>query len=213
MIVEEKARPSRGRSSQKREEVLAIAAEYFLANGFAGTSINVMAKAASISKESIYRYFRSKEELFEAVIDRQLNMYQKRMSKVEAEYHAVPLAEALERVAETVLEAVNHQRSMQVRQIVFSETPRSPELGAHYYAIGPQMAYTQLERILNEHADKLILEPAKLSRYFLAMVSHDITLRRQCGILKPLTRAQLKKLAQEVVADFLKAFSRSDAAQ
>ena len=67
------------RTTDKREEVLDIASETFRSKGFDGTSINVMAREAGISKESIYRYFGSKEDLFLAVVERELEVYKQGM--------------------------------------------------------------------------------------------------------------------------------------
>ncbi|HKX57551.1 MAG TPA: TetR/AcrR family transcriptional regulator, partial [Xanthomonadales bacterium] len=63
----------------KQLEILEVASGYFLEHGYQGTSVNVMAREAGISKESIYRYYSSKEELFEAVIARELAEYKKKL--------------------------------------------------------------------------------------------------------------------------------------
>jgi AcrR family transcriptional regulator len=59
------------------ERVLRAAFEEFSARGFAGARIDQIARAARTSKERVYAYFRSKDELHAAVlqaqIDRMLN--------------------------------------------------------------------------------------------------------------------------------------------
>ncbi len=57
---------SRLKPKAKEQEVLDVATEYFLQHGYRGASINAMARSSGISKESIYRYFSSKQQLFEA---------------------------------------------------------------------------------------------------------------------------------------------------
>ena len=66
----------RSKPKAKEQEVLDVATDYFLAHGYQGASINAMARSSGISKESIYRYFSSKKQLFEAVIGRELAEYQ-----------------------------------------------------------------------------------------------------------------------------------------
>src|SRR5262245_45805114 len=73
-----------GEGSGKRDEVLKIACEYFLSHGYHGASINAMARDSGISKESIYRYFDGKEELFKAVIGHELELYQSRIDTVNS---------------------------------------------------------------------------------------------------------------------------------
>lgn len=48
--------------------ILEAAKDEFLANGFADTTIDGIAKAARISKQTLYRHFQDKADLFEAVI-------------------------------------------------------------------------------------------------------------------------------------------------
>ena len=95
------------RSADKREEVLDIASENFLSKGFDGTSINVMAREAGISKESIYRYFGSKEDLFMAVVERELSFYGNGMLETTNNYEGESLKQALYKVAEATMHLVS----------------------------------------------------------------------------------------------------------
>ena len=51
----------------RRDAIIAAAAQAFDANGYAATTVDQVAVKAGISKGSIYNYFHSKEELFEQV--------------------------------------------------------------------------------------------------------------------------------------------------
>ncbi len=44
--------------------LLAAAREMFFARGFAGTTIEQVARAVGLSKRSVYLYFKNKDELF-----------------------------------------------------------------------------------------------------------------------------------------------------
>lgn len=52
------------RGQHTRDRILACAAEVFLANGFNGSSLDTIAKAASTSRATVYQYFAGKEEIF-----------------------------------------------------------------------------------------------------------------------------------------------------
>ena len=84
------SRPRASRSTEaaqkpkaKEQEVLDVATEYFLKHGYQGASINAMARSSGISKESIYRYFSSKKQLFEAVIGRELMEYRSNLHRLD----------------------------------------------------------------------------------------------------------------------------------
>ena len=54
--------------SEKQERLLTTAKHAFAEGGFAATSVNAIAAAAGISIGTLYKYFRSKEDLFLAII-------------------------------------------------------------------------------------------------------------------------------------------------
>ena len=63
------AESGRGREdSAKRRQILDGARAVFLADGFDAASMNEIARAAGVSKGTLYVYFDSKDELFAALI-------------------------------------------------------------------------------------------------------------------------------------------------
>ncbi|WP_067927673.1 TetR/AcrR family transcriptional regulator [Alicyclobacillus shizuokensis] len=54
---------------ERKEQILAAAAEVFARNGYVGTRIDDIASAAGISKGLIYHYFGGKEEIFNTLIE------------------------------------------------------------------------------------------------------------------------------------------------
>lgn len=199
-----------GKVNNKREQVLEVASECFLSNGFDGTSVNVMARDAGISKESIYRYFGSKEELFKAVIERELEVYKKGMEDMAGDYREQSMEEALYHVAEVTLKTLSSDRTLALRRLIFLMAARGSKVGRHYYRLGPQAAYEKLEKIFVFHFDKnpprVNCGPARLGEHFIAMVLHNTMLERECGIIRRLGPKEIKKRCNEAVEDFLDAF-------
>jgi TetR/AcrR family transcriptional repressor of mexJK operon len=190
----------------KELEILEVAAGYFLSHGYKGTSINAMARDAGISKESIYRYFSSKRLLFQAVIAKELAAYKSRLEFLDSEPESLQLRDALIRVAETILMLVCNERTLALRRLIFQEVGKTPDIGSYYYAIGPNEAYDFLERIFSLNADAACLSPAQLARNFVALTLHYTLLRRECGVMEPLTIQQSKKLAADGVDEFLQVY-------
>ena len=54
--------------SAKRRQIMDGARQVFLSAGFDGASMNDIARAAGVSKGTLYAYFDSKDHLFEAII-------------------------------------------------------------------------------------------------------------------------------------------------
>jgi AcrR family transcriptional regulator len=61
------------RDTYTPETLLAVAVEVFNERGYDGTSMEHLARAAGISKSSIYHHVRGKEELLERAVDRALD--------------------------------------------------------------------------------------------------------------------------------------------
>ena len=57
----------RSRAEAKAEAILAGAMQEFLKHGYAAASMDKIAKAAKVSKATVYSYFDDKENLFNAV--------------------------------------------------------------------------------------------------------------------------------------------------
>src|SRR6266852_990036 len=56
------------RTEKKRAKIRAAAKQLFLQHGFQATSTDAIAAAASTSKETLYRYYAKKEDLFVDVL-------------------------------------------------------------------------------------------------------------------------------------------------
>jgi TetR/AcrR family transcriptional regulator, mexJK operon transcriptional repressor len=197
---------SRLKPKAKEQEVLDVATEYFLQHGYRGASINAMARSSGISKESIYRYFSSKQQLFEAVIGRELIEYRRNLHRLDATLRSMELRAALIMVAETILGIITTDRTQALRRLIFDEATRSPEVGQHYYKIGAAQAYTVLENVLETHAHQSDFDIPTLARHFAGLLCWRITLERQCAVRGEPTAEEIAQLAATVVDDFMKAF-------
>ena len=108
------ARPNAGTKGVPRldreSQILEIASAQFGTDGFAGTSVAVIAEKAGISKPLIYNYFGSKEGLYEACLDR----------------GGAIVAEEIERIARG--DAVGIERGMQTLGGMFTLLEPQPYL-------------------------------------------------------------------------------------
>jgi AcrR family transcriptional regulator len=194
------------RQPKKQQEVLNVASEYFLSDGYQGTSINAMARESGISKESIYRYFSSKKEMFEAVIAKELRAYRERMDFLNMEHESLPLAEALTQIGESILQAISNDRVLALRRLVFQEAAQSPEIGCLYYETGPEAAYQYLEKIFTSHVGDSQLDPATLAHSYLALLLHRLMLQRECRVTKAPTRDEITEHVAAITEEFLRLY-------
>ena len=67
---------------QTREKILTVAARMFGKYGFQKTTVDEIARTAHKAKGSVYYYFKSKEELFLAVVTQEINLLKSGLTRV-----------------------------------------------------------------------------------------------------------------------------------
>ncbi len=140
-------RPS---SLRKRQAVLAAAEEAFLGAGYDAVTMDDIAEAAGVSKQTLYSYFGTKDQLFIALVTA---MTSSTSDAVHAgESATAPGGEDLEghlvALLSRQLDAVLQPRLLKLRRLVIGEVPRFPELARAVYEHGPQRAIDSLTTML-----------------------------------------------------------------
>jgi len=64
--------PHRPAGEERRRQIIAEAIRCFAAKGFRGTTIRELAGAVGLTEAALYRYFPSKEALYQAIIDEKI---------------------------------------------------------------------------------------------------------------------------------------------
>lgn len=73
-------------NTEREERILNAAADLFIHYGFDKTTVSDIARAAGISKGAIYLHYKSKDELFEALLVREMAVYAETwMTNIEAD--------------------------------------------------------------------------------------------------------------------------------
>jgi AcrR family transcriptional regulator len=196
----------RGPQTTKEREILDVAAVFFTKLGYRGTSVSAMARSSGISKESIYRYFSSKRELFEAMVERELVEYGELLKWRVATLESVDLRSALVTFGTLVLGVCTADRTLALQRLVFAETTHTPSIGRRYHRMGPVQTYAALKRLLASRVLASDFDAATLSRHLLALLSWRIVLERDCAVRMTPSRVELASLAASTVDDFMKAF-------
>ena len=193
----------------KKEAILEIASDLFLERGYDRASINEMYRRSGISKETFYRYFRDKEDLFLAVIDKELEIYWQGLSILDEVDGEHDIRETLTRVGSELIHYLSSDRVRALRQLIFSECENHPRIGQLYYNHGPQRAYQALASFFENQAGRghrWRFDSYELAEYFVAMLLHRITLEQSCLIGKSRSQATIDKLAEHTASRFIDAF-------
>lgn len=202
------ARRGRPPSARKRAQILEAATEAFLAHGFAATSMDAVATAAGVSKQTVYGHFGDKDHLFAAVVD-------------SAREHAPPgpaesdgplldpadLRAGLTALGTRLLAVTLHPRVAALRRLVIFEAPQRPHLREVWNRGAPS---TFRDTLAGELADLdaaghlEVPDPAAAVRQFVALCSHE-SLERTLFGTDPLPDDELEAIVNAAVEVFLRA--------
>lgn len=124
-------RKPKRRKDERPEEIVSAALEEFTAKGYAATRLEDVAARARVSKGLPYLYFKTKEELFKAVIKAVLKPG---FDALIDEIRQTPLSseEFLRGPFATFLKSFVRSRRAKVARLLVAEGPKHPELTAYY---------------------------------------------------------------------------------
>ncbi|ALN72297.1 MULTISPECIES: TetR/AcrR family transcriptional regulator [unclassified Aureimonas] len=137
-----------GEDPAKRRQILEGARRAFVRMGFDAASMNDVTRESGVSKSTLYVYFRSKEELFAALIDEERDRY---FSEVEA-LLVDPLqpADTLTRFGKRLAKLVMSAEAMHAKRTVIAVAGRMPQLGRDFYTHGPKRGLALLTAYLDK---------------------------------------------------------------
>jgi TetR/AcrR family transcriptional repressor of mexJK operon len=126
------------RSDRKRRAIVEAATAAFLDHGYGGTSMDAVAAAAGVSKQTVYQHFGDKQRLFRELIAATV---QSASDPVYDEVRRLADSGRLEKdlrdLARRLLTLVLQPTMMRLRRLVIAETRQFPDLGRIFYDLGP----------------------------------------------------------------------------
>ncbi|HTM81673.1 TetR/AcrR family transcriptional regulator [Asticcacaulis sp.] len=127
----EKAVRRRAAPEVRQADILTAALEEFSLHGFEGARMEDVARAAKVSKGTVYLYYPTKQALFEALVMRDIAPRVELASTFLKGYDG-PLEPALMRMVEMAAMAIEVGRLPVYPKLLIAEAGRFPELAAFY---------------------------------------------------------------------------------
>src|SRR6266446_6681941 len=206
--------PRRVAGRGKAETILAAAERAFLGSGFGAVTMDAIARAAGVSKATVYAHFTGKEELFGAIVAR---LSERRFGGFSVDaLDPSDIEASLSAIAHRFLDLVLSPEAIALNRIIVGEVTRFPVLGQVFWAAGPERQRTQIEAFLRRavEAGTLAIPDARLAaEQFAALARGEIHLRSLLRLEDPGDTAALDTAAASAVATFLRAFQRQPSAR
>lgn len=194
----------------KRRQILEGAREIFMAAGFDAASMNDIARAAGVSKGTLYAYFDSKVALFEALIREERAHQPERTISFPAD--EPDPAKALAIYGRLLIEKITRTDKLAQARIVAFAAARFPRLGRAFYEAGPLYGATALQRRLDDFvaAGKLTIDDTKVaSRQFIDLCLGDILKRLLFMVVEGVPQEEIEAIVSQSVTMFMKSYGVS----
>ena len=141
--------------SAKRRQIVDGARAVFLAQGFDAASMNDIARAAGVSKGTLYVYFKHKEELFEAIVERECDAQAEGIFDFNPADHDVEAV--LTRLGIAYVKFLCRPEKASAIRTVIAIADRMPEVGRKFYESGPERGMAQLSDYLKSQIEAGVL--------------------------------------------------------
>jgi AcrR family transcriptional regulator len=151
----ELTRPAAAEES-KRRQIIDGARTVFLAQGFDAASMGEIARAAGVSKGTLYVYFQDKEQLFEAIVSEECGVQAETTFALDPDDHDVEAA--LTRVGIAFVNFLCRPEKAQAVRIVIGIAERMPEIGKKFYEQGPAVGIARLAAYLRAQVEAGVLK-------------------------------------------------------
>jgi TetR/AcrR family transcriptional regulator, mexJK operon transcriptional repressor len=199
------------RTARKRQAILDAATTLFLREGYPATSMDHIAAAASVSKQTVYKQFADKQSLFREIVTGTVaEVFDPVAERVAILRDGTDLATDLRVLARALLAQVIKPRVMQLRRLVIGEAGRFPELGRLFYDSGPGRTIDALAATFESLAARGTLrlqDPRLAAEHFNWLVmSTPLNRVMLCGEAELPARADLDRYADAAAQVFLAAY-------
>jgi AcrR family transcriptional regulator len=163
----------------KRRQILDGARQVFRAHGFDGASMGEIARAAGVSKGTLYVYFDSKEKLFEALTIEEKESLAEALFSLDAEDPDVRAV--LSRLGQSYLATMAQPDHISSIRMVIGAVEKFPRLGQIFFEAGRRQGIARLKSYFDRQveAGRLLIDDTELA----AMQFLDLC---QSGLLRRL---------------------------
>ena len=192
-------------------ELLDMAAEVFITEGFAAASTNKIARLANASKTTFYARFPTKEDLFLAVIEL-------RMTRIFEQVALFPecgtTEKSLRKFSMNLLRIALSPEQISLIRMIGMESVRYPELARRFYENGPKRGEDSLAAYLASQIKLTQLrdeDPLTMARHFMSLITGSPVRWFVLGFhTEPLSAGALRRHVNGAVELFLRAYQIGD---
>ncbi len=190
----------------KRRQIMDGARTVFFSAGFDGASMNDVARAAGVSKGTLYAYFESKEELFKEIIRAEKAQTAERLCVFKREGD---VREMLTDFGVRLMNRLTEPGAISLARVVIAATEKFPSVGRALYEAGPLYGAVRLAEELRRLEETGVLkmpDPERAAWQFVDLCQSYIYKRLLFAMVDRLNDEEIDEAVNAGVEVFLRAY-------
>jgi AcrR family transcriptional regulator len=198
-------RLSRSSPDERRDHIIAVATEVFAEEGYGASSMSTIAARLGGSKATLYKYFPSKEQLFEAVMGQRCQRVLAPLRDLRGSGDD-DLESLLIDFGKRYLAKIYEPAAFDVHRLIQSEGARFPELAEAFFRAGPNAVLEEMRATLERFAasGRIVCEDLDLAAgQFLGMLRGDRHFRFSAGHLPAPDLGEIERHARHAAHIFV----------
>ncbi|WP_019616771.1 TetR/AcrR family transcriptional regulator [Psychromonas ossibalaenae] len=132
---------------KKRRVIIEAAQNIFLSEGYTLASMDKIAALAKVTKQTVYRYFPSKVDLFQATLNQ---MGEMQGGSFRSHLQKTDTNDALNEFAKGFIQAHLSSQHLATIRLLIAEGGKAPEITRSFCAVGPDQTAAQLSAFFTE---------------------------------------------------------------
>lgn len=197
--------PKRSKDAEKGRQILAAAGALFMSEGFEAASMEKVARAAGVSKQTVYSHYGSKEALFSAAIEAKCEEFQIGYSAADLKR---PVGEFLREFVGHFSELLTSAEGVGIHRVCIADAGRSG-VAELFWEAGPLSIMQRLMAYLEEQVQRgnLAIDNVHFAAdQLLFMVKSDAHMRGVLGLPMEKSLAELPAYLDSCVDVFMRAY-------
>ena len=193
--------PKKGR---KFDQVLEGARQIFMSDGFEGASVDDIAKAAGVSKATLYSYFPDKRVLFMQVA--KIECCKQADAAIDSIDMNAPVRDVLCDIACQMVDFITSPFGKRIFRICVGESDRFPELGREFFESGPMMIRDRIVSYFDEaiaRGELQIEDKTLAADQFHELCKADLFPRMVFNMADEFTKAEKMRVVDGAVEMFM----------
>lgn len=208
--VDTLARPATeepGPEAKKRRDIIDGARRVFFDKGFDAASMDAIARAASVSKATIYVYFPSKVDLFGALMEADRKQTAERL--FEFDPREIDLEQQLLRIGVSFMTMMVRPDHIRLVRMVIGVAEKFPAVGRTFFETGPALGGRRLSQLIARHVEcgRLEVDDGEAAGFdFLNLCQGNLVKNLLFGSLETPSAEDIEAQVTRAVRVFLAAY-------